>query len=74
MGLFDFLKPKENQTANILREKYEQAKSKNDAWQKDFDAIINFRNKAAALEKKGKLYEAIEEYSNQLIMVSKAYY
>ncbi|MBA7478682.1 hypothetical protein ES707_14110 [subsurface metagenome] len=66
MGLFDFLKPKQNKILidnyEQLRKETERLQNENATWQKEFDTIIKLREKAYSLEKAGRLNDAIQEY------------
>jgi tetratricopeptide (TPR) repeat protein len=79
MGLFDFFKPKaKNNSAlsisdKIILEEIKQneneirkLKIQNASWQKDFNTVINLRNKALLFEKEGKLQDAIEQYCKSI--------
>ena len=78
MGLLDFLKPKNNKSKvdfrkeqekkNIidayekLQQETKRLQEENYDWQKDFNKIIELRNKASLLEKEKKLHESINLY------------
>lgn len=82
MGLFDLFKLKvqnkisqeKQDFAKAMQDGFEQTKreieklqAENASWQKEFDRIIDFREKASSLEKEGRLQEAIEEYTKSVL-------
>ncbi|SIR18729.1 hypothetical protein [Maribacter ulvicola] len=76
MGLFDLFKSTPKKKSELiskpkreiinsyekLKNETDRLRNENDLWQKDFNKIIGFRDKATDLEKSGKLSEAIEYY------------
>mgnify|MGYP006150146281 CR=1 FL=1 len=76
MGLFDLFKSSPKETSELVSkpkreilnyyEKFknetDRIRNENDLWQKDFNKMLEFRDKAIDFERTGKLSEAIEFY------------
>lgn len=76
MGLFDFFKSTPNKKSELitnpkreiinsydkLKKETDRLRTENDIWQKDFNKLLDFREKASNFEKLGKFSEAIEFY------------